>query len=401
MGASAVLSPRTVTVEPGAEVVCTVTVRNTGTVVDEFRLSVVGDPARWSSVEPYVVSLLPGAEGTAEIRFRPPRSSDTRAAAMPFGLRVTSREDPGGSTVEEGTVEVTPFSDNFAELIPRTARGRLSADYDLAFDNRGNTKTNATLTAVDPDNALTFDFDPAAMVADPNTAAFAKLRAKPRQRFLRGPARTHTFQVTVAPNGAPPLVTDGTLLQEGLIPKWAPKALLALAALGLAWLALVRPAVDDAAEEALKGPLAEQGAKIADLEQAVTGTTTAAVATETTATTTTTAPTLGDPFDRRLAVDGKGNPRASFKVEDGKTLSLTDIVLQNPAGDTGILEIRRGDGIILRVNLANFRDLDYHFVSAVVFRAGDEAVLSVQCANPNPGPNCTPAAYVTGFLKTG
>jgi hypothetical protein len=86
-------------------------------------------------------------------------------------------------------------------------------------------------------------------------------------------------------------------------------------------------------------------------------------------------------------------------VEDGKTLSLTDILLQNPAGDSGNLEVRRGDAIILRVNLANFRDLDYHFVSAVTLKAGDELIFAINCANPNPGPNCTPAAYFSGFVK--
>jgi hypothetical protein len=185
---------------------------------------VLGDTAAWTQVEPYVLSLLPGAEGTAEIRFRPPRSSEISARAIPFGLRAASREDPDGSTVEEGTVEVTPFIDTSAEVIPRTARGRVAANYDLAFDNRGNTKINAEMTAVDPNNALTFEFEPAGLVADPNTAAFARVKAKPRKRFLRGPARTHTFQVTVAPTGTPPLTTDATLLQEGLIPKWVPKA---------------------------------------------------------------------------------------------------------------------------------------------------------------------------------
>ena len=403
MGASAVLSPRAVSVQPGTEAVSSVTVRNTGTVVDEFRLSVLGDTSGWVEVEPYVLSLLPGAEGTAQIRFRPPRSSDIAARAIPFGLRVASREDPDGSTVEEGTVEVTPFSDTLAEIIPRTARGRVAATYDLAFDNRGNTKVNADVSAVDPNNALTFEFTPAGLVADPNTASFSKVKAKPRKRFLRGPARTHTFQVTVAPNGAPPLTTDATLLQEGLIPKWAPKALMALIALALLWLALFRPTVKKEAKNAVKPALAAQGAKIADLEKAVTGTTTAQATVD--VTTTTTVPPAaagpGDAFDRRLAVDGKGNQKSSYKVEDGKVLSLTDILLQNPAGDVGNLEVRRGDAIILRVNLANFRDLDYHFVSAVVFKAGEDLTFAIQCANPNPGPNCTPAAYFSGFLRAG
>jgi hypothetical protein len=82
----------------------------------------------------------------------------------------------------------------------------------------------------------------------------------------------------------------------------------------------------------VKAPLAGQGATIADLEKAVTGTTTPQATVD--ETTTTTLPpagaALGDPFDRRLAVDGKDNPKSSYKVEDGKVLSLTDILLQNP-----------------------------------------------------------------------
>ena len=60
----------------------------------------------------------------------------------------------------------------------------------------------------------------------------------------------------------------------------------------------------------------------------------------------------------------------------------------------------RPSRIIFRENLANFRDLDYHFVSAVVFKGGDELTFAIQCANPNPGPNCTPAAYFSGFIRS-
>ncbi|MGH9034984.1 MAG: hypothetical protein ACRD0O_04410 [Acidimicrobiia bacterium] len=70
-----------------------------------------------------------------------------------------------------------------------------------------------------------------------------------------------------------------------------------------------------------------------------------------------------------------------------------------PAGDAGDLEIRRGDAVILRVNLSNFRDLDYHFVSPLSFKAGQELVMAVSCANPAEGPRCTPAAYFAGFTE--
>ena len=65
---------------------------------------------------------------------------------MPFGVHVISKEDPQGSVVEEGVVDIAPFSDVFAELAPRTSRGRRGASHDLAIDNRGNSAINATIS---------------------------------------------------------------------------------------------------------------------------------------------------------------------------------------------------------------------------------------------------------------
>ncbi|MGH9042390.1 MAG: hypothetical protein ACRDZ3_19405 [Acidimicrobiia bacterium] len=108
---------------------------------------------------------------------------------------------------------------------------------------------------------------------------------------------------------------------------------------------------------------------------------------------------LGEPFDVRLVsnVAPGASDRQVYRVPRGQQVSLTDVVLQNPAGDAGDLEIRRGDAVILRVNLANFRDLDYHFVSPLTFRENQELVMAVSCANPAEGPRCAPASYFAGF----
>src|SRR5713226_8059180 len=160
MGAAASLNPTTVSVEPGAEATTEIKVRNTGKVVDQFTLDVVGDPAAWSSVSP-------------------PRSSDVAAGAFPFGVRVTSKEDPAGSVTEEGSLEVGVFKDLFGELIPRTSRGSREGRHELAVDNRGNLALNADLDAVDPNDALRFRFSTPALVTEPNTATFAKLSVRP------------------------------------------------------------------------------------------------------------------------------------------------------------------------------------------------------------------------------
>lgn len=403
MGATATLSSSTIEAVPGTVTSCEVQVCNTGPVVDDFTFEVLGDAGRWATVEPPMLKLFPAEEKQVHVQFRPPRAPDTRAGAVPFAVKVVSKEDPQGTVVEEGAVDVAAFSETFVELLPRTSRGRLRARHELALDNRGNRRVNANLSALDPDDRLGFAFDPPGIVAEPGTAAFARLTARPVKRFLRGPAKSVPFQVVVEPEGEDRKTADGIVLQESVLPQWLNKALLALLALlvlaAIAWFAIVKPTVESSAEDAVKGPLAEQSGKIADLEEKVTGTTTAPVTTDNS--TDDIGGPLGGSFDKRLAVDVKPGATSSspYKVDDGKRLSLTDVLLQNPQGDGGTLRLKRGRDILLEVNLANFRDLDYHFVSPVVFSGGEELVLEVSCLNPNPPGNCKPAAYLTGFLK--
>jgi hypothetical protein len=425
MGASVILSSDKLSVDPGGVVTCELSVRNTGNVVDEFTMSVLGESEGWASVEPPVLSLFPGAEEKTQLRFRPPRSADTPAGEVPFGVRVRSREDPQGSVVEEGTLAVGTFSDVFAELVPRASRGRRTASHTLALDNRGNAPVNATLKAKDPNDLLLFDFEDPSLLAEPNTAAFAKLKVKPRKGFLRGPARTHSFQVFVDANGAGPSSAEASMLQEPLIPKWLPKALLLLVALIILWYVMFKPEVRSAARSAVKEDIEEQNQQLAAVnskldqvaaaQAAGAGASAGAGAGTTAGTTATTLPPgaaaggpasgsaagQGTPFDVRLVANAAPGAldRQVYKVPKGQQLSLTDVLLQNPAGDAGDLEIRRGNSVILRVNLSNFRDLDYHFVSPLSFKENQELVMAVSCANPVEGPRCTPAAYFAGFTE--
>src|ERR1700686_2728380 len=132
------LASKGLPVLPGGEAVTEVRIRNSGTVVDQFTLEVLGDASAWAIVEPAVVPLFPGAEAVARVRFKPPKSSSVLAKAIPFAVRVKSREDARASLVEEGVVEVGPFNDTSAELIPRTAKGSSHARAQLALENRGN-----------------------------------------------------------------------------------------------------------------------------------------------------------------------------------------------------------------------------------------------------------------------
>ena len=409
VGAIASLDTAALQTEPGDEVSCTVTVRNAGRIVDEFTFEILGEPAAWATVEPPNLRLLPDTEGQARITFRPPRSHEAAAGAVPFGVKVNSREDPEGSTVEEGTLSVGAFRDLTAELLPRTSRGRRGARHELAVDNRGNHRVNTEVVAYDDDEQLEFDVDDPGLVAEPGTAVFTTVRAKPRKSYWRGANKTHPFHVQLQVAEEPVASVDGTMLQQPLLPSWTGKALLALLGLLLAllllWFLVFKPTIESAAQEAVEEPLAVQGAAVDQLADSVNdineqlGNEPVELPTEVESPA---AATEEFPRNVRLtAAAGAGSSDTdTFELGPNETYELADIVLQNPSGNVGRLQVLRGSDVLFVVALENFRDLDYHFVSPIVFGPGQTLVLEVQCreVTADGESQCAVASTFSGTL---
>ena len=391
MAATATLASKAVTVTPGGEAVSEVRIRNSGTVVDQFTLEVLGDASAWAIVEPAVIPLFPGAEAVARIRFKPPKSSSVPARAVPFAVRVKSREDARASLVEEGVVEVGAFNDTFAELIPRTAKGRSRGHARLALDNRGNVRISARLTAADPDRKLNFTITPPAISSEAGTASFASVRMSPRQRFLTGPAKTNPYKVLVHQDGLPTITVDGTMQQEGLIPPWLLPALIGLAALALVlallWIFLLKPNIQSAATAAVAPQASAANAAANRAQQAVA---------DQNASTNKNTAGGGSGYAGRLT--GGGNVTVTA---DG-TLSVTDLVFENPNGYSGDLTLSRFNSdkkqeqVLLTLKLDNFRDLDFHFITPLTFQKNDRMDLTCIQADKSA---CDAAVYYSGTYK--
>lgn len=439
MGATATLSEAGLVAEPGEETTCSVTIRNAGQVVDQFAVDVVGDASGWATAEPATVNLMPGETGTVTVRFAPPRSSDVPAGTIPFGVRVFSTEDPAGSVVEEGTVQLGAFADVTAEIVPAKVEAASKADFEVAVDNRGNRPVAVELSPLDPEDELEFRLERERADLAPGTAAFLRMRAKPRKRFLRGQPVRHRFQVFVTADGGEPLKTEGTMVQRQLLPRWLLPALAALLVLLLAlvtlWFTVLRPAVKSAAREAAQeqnqqvvkaaqdaGAGADQAKKNADQakqnsEQAMKavgltppGENTGGGTANDGTTPSRVNAAAGTPTDFRVAadanIDSNVNRFAEFPYtmpDPNKTLVITDLILQNPRGDTGTLRLLRDSGgtksVLLEVGLANFRDLDHHWLQAWRFQPGEKIVLAVSCQNPGDRGHCTPSVSFSGRVE--
>jgi hypothetical protein len=410
MSVSATLQTTRLAVTPGSEASLELRVRNTGAVVDVLTVEVVGDAAAWSVVLPDRVSLFPGGDAVVTVVFRPPMAADGPAGEVPFGLRVRSQEDPsgsGGSVVEEGVLDVAPFLSVDAELQPRTCRGRRRGATTLAVSNRGTRAVTVEITGVEPDGNVKFDIDPLSLTVEPDSASFVKIGLRAVHPFRKGFPLTRQFQVHVTEAGAPaPMaVAAGMFVQEETIPRWVRRAVLwTLVGLLLFlafWFALGRPAVQSAAKEAAREELTPStiaatsgsggGSKAgsgsgagATPDESGADVSTAGVGSGATST-----------IDGRLFLAGAGT--TAYEVPAGSTLQVTDIVLQNPTGDAGSLQIRRNGTALLVVELSNFRDLDYHFVAPIVFTAGQKLELAAECT----AGACTPGAYFAGYVTKG
>lgn len=429
MGVAVVLDHPEDAVEPGTEATADVRIRNTGAVVDQFELDIAGDAASWTRVEPAQVNLMPGEEGSVVLVFAPPKSSQVVAGPVPYALRVMSREDTAGSSIEEGTITVGPYSQIAADLVPRTSYGKFAGRHELALDNLGNHPELASVMATDPDLLLKLRATPANLTVDPGTATFVKIKAKPKKTFWIGPNKTIPFQVMVTAEDADPAVLQGSMLQRAILPVGLFKVIAFLIAIAIAlaaiWFAFLKPAVESTAQAVVEDHTEDLVKAVADgneiaadaNEQSAKAAKDAAAAQKSSEESSKTTEEVEDlvnqeggannatTLDSTRATDfrittksepGTGFEPFTYEVPEKKILWISDLVLQNPAGDTGTLRIRRGDDVLFEFGLENFRDLDYHLIQPMGFTSEDDVVVAVACRND--ADDCTPSVYFTGRI---
>ncbi|MGW2974715.1 hydrolase [Streptomyces mirabilis] len=249
------LEPASSTVDPGGSTKVRLRLRNTGDVVDEYRFEPVGDVAPWTVVEPQTLRLYPGTTGTVELTFSPPRSPDAVAGPNPFGVRITPTEHPEATTVPEGNLTITPFTEVRAELVPPTVKGRFRGRPKLAVDNLGNTRLTASVSGSDNGDHLSYDIHPSNVQIEPGRAAFVKATLKPRQIIWFGSKEQRPYTLAIQRSGTGPQPVEGTYVQRGFLPRWLATFLGVFMALAITFVMLwiaYKPQVRTSATEKLQ-----------------------------------------------------------------------------------------------------------------------------------------------------
>ncbi|MFE9702342.1 ricin-type beta-trefoil lectin domain protein [Streptomyces sp. NPDC005930] len=214
------LEPASATVDPGSTARVRLRVRNTGDVVDEYRLEPVGDIAPWTTVEPQTLRLYPGTTGTVELTFAPPRTPDATAGPNPYAVRIVPTEHPDAVTVPEGNLTITAFTEVRAELVPPVVKGRFRGRPRLAVDNLGNTKVTASVAGSDTGDHLSYEIRPSNVQIEPGRAAFVETTLKPKQVIWFGSKEERPYRLAVRRSGVDPTDVEGTYVQRGFLPRW-------------------------------------------------------------------------------------------------------------------------------------------------------------------------------------
>ncbi|MGW2047773.1 COG1470 family protein [Streptomyces sp. NPDC001858] len=456
MTTAASLDTTAVTAEPGGLIEVPLQVRNSGSTVEEYRFEVVGPAAAWATVEPTSLSLYPDSTGTAVLALSPPRSPEVPAGDVPFGVRVVPTSAPDTTVVPEGVVTVLPYAAITGELVPRGFDGAWRGRTDVAIDNRGNIPMTVQLAAQGDSSRVRLGVARETVELPPGAAELTRLTARPARRLWRGTPVVHPFQVVANPTGAAPhesVALDGTYQQDAILPRWLPRALLAVlavaATLAIVWFALLRPVVRSAAREESQKQVAAvlsptPGATGAATGGGSSGASAGAPGTNSggsgggapssgTSAGTSAGSTGGgsggsgtggstgggggtgsgggavDPRSAQTAVKdsvgGGSTADTVYRVPAGQIFDLTDLVVQNPQGDSGTVVIAAGSRTLLTLALQNFRDQDYHFVTPIAVPAGGRITMTVTCSavgQPVGGPvpaQCDESVLVGGTLR--
>lgn len=211
------LTPDQVPVKPGAEASAQLRILNRGAIVDRFSYELPAELSAWVTAEPSTLNIYPNKNGEAAIHFRPPRSPEVRAGAVPFTVKVRSDVNPDTTAEVSGTVTVEPFVDIAGRLVPATSRSTGAAEHQLKIGNGGNAPADISLSVSNPDDQLAFQLESEKLTLQPGEGASVKLQVSPKDAAQLAQGVPQSFRVTLTAPDTPDVTLDGAYMRVTLV----------------------------------------------------------------------------------------------------------------------------------------------------------------------------------------
>jgi hypothetical protein len=301
--------------------------------------------------------------------------------------------------VAEATLGIESFDDCRLVALQPVQRARHRASYEFMVENHGNSLASCRLRLVDATNRIDGAFDPPAVGVAPGSASLVRLKSKARRGVFRRATRTLDFEIEAERQGHAPASTSLAFVQSPTIPAAAiGRVLLVLAILGglaLAWFALVKPTIEDAASDQVDIRIIELTPE-SDSSTAATPTTTSLPVSESDQA------DGGEPTFFRLSVAPSLTQTAdqSSTMPDDQVFDMTDLRIENPFNDKGVATLSVNGEQVFIWSLDNIRgQLFEPRITPIRLQPGDNVTFSVRCDEIGDATRstCTNAINVGGL----
>lgn len=315
---------------PGAHMSAEVSISNTGTTTQRYRIEVSGMPAEWIRVDRPELELDAGDSAQVLVNFRPARRSDSKPGDYPVTVHVSLKERPETALDAHFTVRVLPFS-GFGMALENITLAN-GERFRLHLHNQGSSILPLTIGGQDKEQKLRYTITPPKVALQPGQRLVVQGEIKPLKPALVGSVHQHPFDLVVRANDASRFLASvrGQYVERPLMPTWMPFALGISGIVGLLFLVLIasfllRPAPEphiasfliSSTQVAQGDPLGLTWAvtEVADLSVQVNGTPVITqLGTETTGLNLDTALLSGDVVVQLVGVNGSKQTTASQTV---------------------------------------------------------------------------------------
>lgn len=179
------VSPRQIEVQPGVPQTVVVSITNTGRVIGGYTLRVLGADPGWISMSAEEVSLFPDESATIVVQVDAPASLAVGQRVVT--VQVREQTDPFGTAMVPLTL-IVPAVPRFSMTVdPLVVTAGRRAALAVVVVNEGNTVLDGALHGQDPDDRVTFRFDPPNLVLPPGESRVVEVRARARRPWAGAP----------------------------------------------------------------------------------------------------------------------------------------------------------------------------------------------------------------------
>ena len=407
MAAQAWFSRSDIEVVPGTSAVFQLTIVNLGDTTESFSLAPVGLAAGWTTIRPGSVTLFGGSQEVVDVEVHPPLLPSTTAGPTALTVRIVPQSDPDDVGSSETTLQVGPTFTRRLHMLQPALRARRTAVFEMMLENQGNTQASCRLHLLDPTGRVDGDFDPPAAGVEPGASSLIRLKVHATRLQWQRRSRTVQFTIDADQPGAPTASAPVTFVQASMVPERLFVRLSALlatvAALFGIWYGVVKPAVRDAADDAVAKQLPTAIASNSSVVSVPAVVSNDSVPVTTVAAAPQPAAEQGTLYSQLLApaLPSGQTASATLDVPAGSTFRLTDFSLQNPDKDQGVVVVMNGSTPIYRIDLndVTLGDKRVSWVSPPEVLGGTSLVFQVNCigAGGLTG-SCTTSLLVSGRL---